>query len=351
MGVTTVYSENELLKKLRYLLDKYGKVTSYIIDNEPGFPTRKVFVRVFGSVNNALNKIGMYKKKGKFTKEDAQERLNARNANFDLLEFSSMRNKNLTRCKKCGYVWNVATDSLLRNNTYTHGCPNCFRISKMKPLKEKVDTKKYKLRKLLDESLQSYYVLGFIMADGHIDNSKRLRICISEKDSEILYNIREFLGDDICIRHQKRNNTVCMSVMDTYTIGILSKRYSISERKTYGPCNISKIHGDKLTAFIIGYIDGDGCLTHRTDTHAEKYTIKVHKNWEQNLKIISEHLYKVVGIDRYPIPTDIIQGNKVYTSLSIGNRKVIQYLKTFISNNNIKVLTRKWEQKEMMLDE
>lgn len=335
------------------MLDKYGKITDNIIDNEPDFPTRKVFVRVFGSLDNALNEIGIYRKKNKFTKEDAQNELDARNGNFDLLEFSSMRNKNTTKCRKCGYIWNVSTDSLLRNNTYTHGCPNCLKISRTKPPKERIDKKRYKLEKLLDESLQSYYILGFIMADGHIDDNKRLRICISEKDSEILYNIKNFLGNDICIKHDNNNNnnTAYINVMDTYTINILSNKYNISSRKTYEPCNISGIHEDKLTAFIIGYIDGDGCLAYRTDTHAERYTIKVHKSWEKNLAIISEHLYKTVGIDKYPIPIDVIQGNNVYSQLNIGNKKVIQYLKSFILENNINVLKRKWNLKEMMPDE
>ena len=112
--------------KLKWLLDKYGVIQTQLIDKEPNFPNRKAYIRVFGSIEKACETIGYYKyKKGTFDINDAQKILNRRNGNFDLLEFYGMREKNLTRCRTCGYEWDVSTDSLLRNNTLSYGCPNC----------------------------------------------------------------------------------------------------------------------------------------------------------------------------------------------------------------------------------
>lgn len=120
------YTKDDLEMRLKKLLNQYGKLSSSIVDNEPNFPTRKVFIRVFGSLENAFLAIG-YKEYNKhaYDIQDAQRVLDEKNGNFDLLSFNGMRNKNNTKCRTCGYEWEVVTDNLLRNHTKNHGCPNC----------------------------------------------------------------------------------------------------------------------------------------------------------------------------------------------------------------------------------
>jgi len=125
-GFFIIYTEEYLLDKLQWLKNKLGTLYSQDIDNEPNFPTRKCFVNRFGSLENAFKIIGITNyRKGTFNISDAQSVLDKRNGNFILLNFAGMRNKNLTECKTCGYQWKVSTDSLTRNNTLNHGCPNC----------------------------------------------------------------------------------------------------------------------------------------------------------------------------------------------------------------------------------
>lgn len=122
-----VYTEEYLLEKLNELWMKHGKIQGVLIDKEPNFPTRKCYVRAFGSLENACNLIGYdgYKKH-KFNIEDAQKILDERNGHFNLLNFNGMSKKCLIQCKECGTIEEIVPDSLLRNKTDKHfGCKTC----------------------------------------------------------------------------------------------------------------------------------------------------------------------------------------------------------------------------------
>jgi hypothetical protein len=379
-----MYSRNELIEKLNYLKTKYKIPLGSYIDKEVNFPTRKVFIREFGSIENAFKEVGILTyKKGKFYISDAQNVLNNRNPNFILLCFSSMRNKNLTQCKTCGYQWSVSTDSLLRNNTTSHGCPNCSLKEFYNKLEQndlqliesasnnrkkvmckkcktiftiyasnatsknfncqycsQVDKKKYKLSILNRNYLQSYYILGFLFSDGSF-HENRLRFYLRKKDSYIVYEIAHYLGITELITINK--NSIGFSCMDTSSISVLVNRYNIKNNKTYTPCDLTPmLNSDNFTAFIIGFIDGDGYLGYRSDTHVPKYVIKLHKNWKNNLNLMSAHLYNSIGLLHYPISINVRQKNEIYASLTIGNQMVIKYLNNFILKNNLFVLDRKW---------
>lgn len=122
-----MYTADYLLDKLNWLLLKHGKIQTKLIDTEPNFPTRKCFIRAFGSVENACKMIGYDEyHKHSFTIQDAQKVLDERNGHFDLLTFNGMRQKASVRCRECGAIDDIAPDSLLRNKTTnTFGCKNC----------------------------------------------------------------------------------------------------------------------------------------------------------------------------------------------------------------------------------
>lgn len=122
-----MYTNEYLLDKLREIWLKYGKIQTQLIDNEPNFPTRKCYIRAFGSLENAYKIIGYtdYQKRT-FTIDDAQKVLDKRNGHFKLLNFNGMRNKCTVQCKICGFIFDALPDSLLRNKTEEHfGCKNC----------------------------------------------------------------------------------------------------------------------------------------------------------------------------------------------------------------------------------
>ena len=321
----------------------------------------------------------------KFTIEDAQNKMNLVNPYFKLLSFSKVRDKNLTQCLTCNYIWEVSTDSLFRNNTSSHGCPNCKNLKVQKkylekgfeikeylqeegkhivkclkcenlfsarlnhlqqenyhcPYCQKVDIKQYKIKNLLRENLQNYYLLGFLFADGHFSEDNRLFLFIQEQDKDFLVELKNLLNPEINIRKEKQSYG--FSVKDTFTIQKLKEKYSIHSNKTENPCNISSIKETNLISFLIGFIDGDGSITLRTDTKSPKITIKCHYSWRDNLNYMIENLYHILQIENIPKVYINKQNEKEYVQITIGNQKAIHYLKDFIQNNSLLYFKRKWE--------
>ena len=58
------YSDQQLIDGLNYLLNKYGKIQTKLIDKDKNVPNRKAYIRRFGSVQKACEYIGYkdYKK-------------------------------------------------------------------------------------------------------------------------------------------------------------------------------------------------------------------------------------------------------------------------------------------------
>lgn len=386
VGGNKIYTEKDLIASLHRIESKYKcEPNSSIVDKDKGTPSRQVYKRVFGSFDKALVAAGYLSKKKKiFTKETAQAELDKRNGHFEILKFTNCREKSLVRCKKCGFEWNVATYSLYDNKTSSNGCPNCHKelgnIQLNKNMLEiikyeedgkiklkcqkcgatfitcpsnarrenfncqlcsRVDLNHYKLIKLLDGSLQSYYIIGFLLADGSFKNS-RIVLRLQKSDKEIINKMVNYLHIKELATYEK--NSYGFSCADNYTSKEMRNKYKISNRKTYIPCDISSLCGDNFISFLIGFIDGDGSIGYRSDSKALRITIKLHHSWYDNLLFISKTVYEFFGITKYPRPTIVtITENKKYASLTLGNRDVIQGLKKFIENNNLFVLTRKWD--------
>ena len=61
--------------------------------------------------------------------------------------------------------------------------------------------------------------------------------------------------------------------------------FDVKHNKTYEPCNISHLTGDKLFSLIIGFIDGDGSISEKGALQ-----IKCHKSWLENMNFMIRHL-------------------------------------------------------------
>lgn len=405
MGKQT-YTDKYLLEKLKELWDKYGKIQTKLIDKEPNFPTRKCYTRAFGSLENACKLIGYNEyKKHKFTMADAQKVLDERNGYFKLLTFNGMRNKCLVQCKECGTVDEIIPDSLLRNKTDEYfGCKVCNNKDFFSKLKnndleyiEYIGSGKCKVKCLnckniiegyethlvnpkyncqkcdprvkiykiinnpelyaaktveiakfvvhleeivLNESLMWFYCLGFLLADGNFDRkTKRIRLRINEKDSDVIDKIANFLH----CKSLREGNMAKIDFCGNYVFDQLVNQYNIDNRKTYNPCDISSIKGDKLIAFIVGFIDGDGSIAQRSDTKQYKINIKLHLSWENNLQYLSNYLYQYFNENSIPHTYIVTQPQGVYVAVTWGNKNILKGLAEFIVKNNIPALERKWE--------
>jgi hypothetical protein len=218
-------------------------------------------------------------------------------------------------CPICGkkqvYGSNSAFFIATKNNSK---CRNCATISYAK--------RKGDSSKLLEESIISYYWIGFIMADGHISDN-RLVVTLSCKDIEHLKKLASFLSCKIFIRKDKCS----LALKDTKNLSELVKKYKIKHNKTYNPPDITSIKADNLKAFAVGFIDGDGHICNQTKRKDFKITIKCHSAW---LHILS-YVYGKSYIN-----------NSGYAVACITNSEIIKDLKKFVNFHKLPVLERKW---------
>ncbi len=107
------------------------------------------------------------------------------------------------------------------------------------------------------------YILGFIMADGSI-NEARNALIIDQKNLEktLLIEIAERIGRGIKVKAQKGRNTVRVWVGNKKLIEDL-KKWGVSERKAKTLSFERVIKGvseDLWPHFLRGYLDGDGYI-------------------------------------------------------------------------------------------
>lgn len=193
--------------------------------------------------------------------------------------------------------------------------------------------KQHKLKKLLDESYEKYYWLGFLLADGHFEE-KRLSVSLSSKDFKHLQKFKEYLGIPLNIGtsfskiKDKKYEYCKISVMDSSTIPLLKQRYCISNTKTYDPPTILNISEDFLFCLFIGFIDGDGCIQKQTGRVDSKITIKCHSSWKPFLKLFNE---------------DVKETKDGYSYIHFTKTSTVRSFKEKAILFNLPILERKWD--------
>lgn len=114
-------------------------------------------------------------------------------------------------------------------------------------------------------TLESCYWAGYIAADGCIKYSKYntrgiLSFHINKRDKIQLELLKLFIGANNPI-YQYVDDSIELSIRQINKMALdLKAKYNITERKslTLKPPHLS---GNMALAFIVGYLDGDGCIT------------------------------------------------------------------------------------------
>lgn len=214
-------------------------------------------------------------------------------------------------------------------------------------------------RILLDESLQSLYWMGFILADGNLFYN-RLTIKLSIKDVAHLQKFVDYIKAPNSIKIYKalcnftgRETTkayFCTSNIEIITE--LAAKFDINSNKTYHPPIIEnyKLSAEQFNSLLLGFIDGDGSINPtgaKLKTGEKRYyvNIGVHASWRDNIIFLKRTLYD--HYDMYKTGYDGDVSSHVYDKrgglrISIGKFKVLQELKRFALINNLPILERKW---------
>lgn len=128
------------------------------------------------------------------------------------------------------------------------------------------------------DSEDKAYSLGFIVADGSIDDTcRRVKISLHEKDVDILEKISAAMGSESPISYiaSKNQRAVCFNsalmVEDLKAIGVLPRKSLTMNAEVWDhvPENLKR-------HFIRGYLDGDGCIfLNKRYSSGVKYLIQV----------------------------------------------------------------------------
>lgn len=193
----------------------------------------------------------------------------------------------------------------------------------------------------------SAYWWGFIIADGYL-GKKNLQIKIQEKDRSHLEKIAMHLGN--CNIHNvtethfnKRSNLVYINIAEQSFITNCKKKLELTDKntKTYFPPNLNLFYNkDLLIYFLIGFIDGDGCISVRKRGKSEisvEIKIECHINWRPIFDKISELLLKFYNIKSY----SNFRKDNSRSGLFIYSKKCIQQL--YKASKDVDSLNRKWD--------
>ena len=227
-------------------------------------------------------------------------------------------------CRICGKELEYGSYSaywLAEKNNAT--CINCASRARAK--------RKCDLSKLLEETPEAYYWIGFLLSDGHFENG-RVKFHLGLKDSEQVKKFADFIKwsgkfDD------RGELGIGVAAKHTEVVEELCKKFDINNNKTYNPPKTILNHDKELLKYLlIGFIDGDGNIENQYKRKDCFIRIKVHKSWDGILREFCE----LVGYD-----TKHVKLNKQgYCELCFSDSKIVTELKK--KTHILPVLERKW---------
>lgn len=242
-------------------------------------------------------------------------------------------------CPKCGkliyYKRKSDLDKAIRANTKCLSCSdNSGKYKKGEFQIRSNNIAENNLDKLLDLSLQSFYWIGFILADGSFSKF-RFDLGLQESDLDQLERFKDYINYNKPIKYRQSTKSYRIAFSNRESIPKFMKFFGIHYRKTYDPCDFSsfdKYSKEQLLALLVGIIDGDGCISKHKNTFY--ISITAHKSWKNfyndliNKLNIDFHINHINNTDTICIQT--------------GKQSNVQFLKRFILNSNLQVLDRKW---------
>lgn len=193
---------------------------------------------------------------------------------------------------------------------------------------------------LMEDKVESLYWIGFILADGHISNSERIKINLSIKDIEHLQKFVDYVKcSDIIIKDKMcytslQNKDICIKLCD---------KFNIKNNKTYEPMELNNYSFNKelLFSLIIGFIDGDGCINKVYKRQDCNLRIHLHSSWLDNLIFIENFIYDYFSIEKKKTYSHI--SNDGYSLLTISDNDIITKLKKECIRLKLPIMSRKWD--------
>ena len=158
-------------------------------------------------------------------------------------------------------------------------------------------------RLITEQTPQSFYWVGFLIADGSFHSGGKFELGLAEKDLNVIEAFCEYIAYSNKIMYREDTKSYRISFANSIENPKFMEKYGFKPRKTYNPIDFS-VFGDYdkelLLALLVGIIDGDGSIQPNGSSNAFCITIR------------------------------------------ICRREILQLLQDVITNNNLFHLKRKW---------
>ncbi len=208
------------------------------------------------------------------------------------------------------------------------------------------------LERLLEETPEAYYWIGFIMADGYVsnrDSERCLIVALAEKDKVHLEKLSKFLTMPLKEKfstyyykdEKRKSKNYRLEKWDSQNIKKLAEKFDFKERKTYNPPNTLNIeNNDFFLSFLIGFIDGDGCIDKQGCLH-----IQCHESWKNLLNYWIKRIYDIADIQSFDSKLPVCGSDKRDNGarIEVYNNYFMLCLKNKIIELDLPALNRKWE--------
>jgi transposase len=212
-------------------------------------------------------------------------------------------------------------------------------------LKRKIDiSRNGDMSSLISGTLESFYWLGFIAADGYIYTNGHLMVSQSEKDKDNVVRFAEYLKTKLYLMPSKTSGYKSNS--DHYRVNICDKVIGCKIRKmfnvqshspkTYTGISLDFIKTeDQAAAFLCGFIDGDGSLN-----NSKSYHIQCHKSWFETFKVLVNKLPS--NMDNISIRLIYRKDkDKTFSHMDL-RKKSSKLIREFAKKHNLPVSKRKF---------
>jgi hypothetical protein len=199
----------------------------------------------------------------------------------------------------------------------------------------------------INSKLKAYW-LGFLFADGCVRDIKKgyvLKIKLSHIDEEHLINFNKHIGNytgELRIETSKFKSKNGKEYQSTAKVLLINSKKIVKDLIKHG-CYQNKtniiefpnIDSELIPSFILGYFDGDGCITQKKVKNGLYYNVTFTSGSENFLNRVREELinFGIKSVSKYSY--------KTFHRLQISNKIDLLKLKTYFYNNNEYCLNRK----------
>lgn len=235
-------------------------------------------------------------------------------------------------CPKCGGEKVYKSLDSFRTNKNSLLCRKCAR--------KEVFSKLYpnKIEKLLDDTPETYYWIGYLLADGHFYEN-RIKFTQSGLDKISVEKFKTYLEASCDVKYNSKLDSFEFSIMNVDIVPKIKTKFDIKENKTYCPPDkkiFEDMDIDLLAYLFIGFIDGDGHIANLHNRPDYNLRIKVHSSWCDVLNICIERLF---GLSDY-----VKINNQGYADVTIGDSQILkQFKRKYFENIIFEPLHRKWD--------